>query len=121
MQRDQRGSFTLSAWIKRFQTQWIFQRRIYVPADWNLTTAWEGYDGAYRTLVCWQLNEFGLHYRNRWDQRNFTRVQNSLQGMINSRPDDWHHLVLRKDSAVTTYQLGPNRVEQRAEELRFFV
>ena len=35
--KDQSGSFTLSVWIKKFETQWIFDRRIKVPSTWNIT------------------------------------------------------------------------------------
>ena len=87
---DQSGSFTLSVWVKKMHSQFVFQHKLKVPADWDVSADWQGYDPTDGTLVCWQLSEFGLSYRNRWDQRNFTLVENPLKDLILSRPDEWH-------------------------------
>eukprot|EP00443_Scrippsiella_acuminata_P077928 CAMPEP_0115530226 /NCGR_PEP_ID=MMETSP0271-20121206/84380_1 /TAXON_ID=71861 /ORGANISM="Scrippsiella trochoidea, Strain CCMP3099" /LENGTH=377 /DNA_ID=CAMNT_0002962337 /DNA_START=141 /DNA_END=1270 /DNA_ORIENTATION=+ len=87
------GEFTLMAWVRDFRTQWMFEKYVHLPG----LNAHEGYDNATEMLACWQMGATEVRYRNRWDEKEMTVIQNPLSHLVTGS-DSWHFVALSKVS-----------------------
>mmetsp|Transcript_50722 Transcript_50722/g.162878 ORF Transcript_50722/g.162878 Transcript_50722/m.162878 type:complete len:359 (+) Transcript_50722:354-1430(+) len=108
---DQKGSFSMSTWVRHFDTQWLFKKEIRIP---GLPANTLGYDAATSMLTCWRLSPFEVQFRNRWDEEDLTVVKNPLSSRLLAKPDDWHFLVLLKGSYM-------DKSDFRRDELTWMV
>eukprot|EP00929_Paragymnodinium_shiwhaense_P105520 TRINITY_DN70579_c0_g1_i1.p1 TRINITY_DN70579_c0_g1~~TRINITY_DN70579_c0_g1_i1.p1 ORF type:complete len:2764 (-),score=583.45 TRINITY_DN70579_c0_g1_i1:26-8317(-) len=114
------GSFTLMAWIRKFDFQWLFQKSVRIP---GLDNSWDGYDIRTGELLCWRIGPHGAEFRNTWQERSMTQVENSLQNKLYDNGQQWHLLAFRKDIVKTEYfsSSGASLVEGVQAHFRFVV